>query len=103
MKLCNRRFKRNYHQEDTMTQRRTTLALIFCIAGLTCTAWRKNVASEVSGASKEANIVQTVARANGIYYLELTGTPKEMGRRHGTALKKEIREQIADYRKEVFK
>jgi isopenicillin-N N-acyltransferase-like protein len=39
---------------------------------------------------------------NGIYYLELRGTPAEMGRRHGALLKKQIHEQVADYRKNVL-
>lgn len=42
------------------------------------------------------------ARANGIYYLELSETHAEMGVRHGAALKKLIREQVADYRKNVL-
>ena len=36
-----------------------------------------------------------VARNNGIYYLELHGTPFEIGRQHGMALKPQILDQIA--------
>jgi hypothetical protein len=36
-----------------------------------------------------------VTRKNGIYYLELQGTPFEIGRQHGAALKPKIFDQIA--------
>jgi predicted choloylglycine hydrolase len=47
--------------------------------------------------------VKTAARENGIYYLEVEGTPYEMGRQHGTALKDEVIQAVADYRANVEK
>ena len=44
-----------------------------------------------------------VARENGIYYLELEGSPREMGRQHGQALAPEIRRSIVDYKANVVK
>jgi predicted choloylglycine hydrolase len=44
-----------------------------------------------------------VIRENGIYYLELEGTPYEMGRQHGQALAEEIGGSIAEYKANVAK
>jgi hypothetical protein len=83
-----------------MMQRRIALGLTLCLAGLAVAMCRH----------RPAAAPKTVERTNGIYYLELKGTHKEvdkcfgeMGRRHGTLLKKQIRDQVADYRKEVVK
>lgn len=77
---------------------RVTFSLILCLAGLTVCSGPVAIPAPADEKAPE-----TVERANGIYYLELQGTPAEMGRRHGTLLKKQIREQVADYRKEVVK
>jgi predicted choloylglycine hydrolase len=81
-----------------MMQRRLALALIFCLASLTV-----GCGQVATPAPADEKVPEIVERTNGIYYLELKGTPAEMGRRHGTVLKKQIREQVADYRKEVIK
>ena len=44
-----------------------------------------------------------VQRDNGIYYIEVSGTPYEVGLQHGTALKQEIQESVADYKSNVSK
>jgi predicted choloylglycine hydrolase len=43
-----------------------------------------------------------VTRENGIYYLELEGTPYAMGQQHGQALAGEIRSSIAEYKANVI-
>ena len=40
-------------------------------------------------------------RENSIHYLELQGTPYDMGQQHGTALKNEVIQAVADYRANV--
>ena len=44
-----------------------------------------------------------VTHENGIYYLEVSGTPYEAGVQHGEALSKEIQKAIADYKANVAK
>ena len=43
----------------------------------------------------------TATRKNGIYYVELEGTPYEMGQQHGTALRNQVVQSVADYRANV--
>ena len=42
-------------------------------------------------------------RENGIYYIEVAGTPFECGVQHGQALKSEIQKSVADYKANVVK
>ena len=49
----------------------------------------------------ELGYAETVQRTNGIYYLELEGTPSQMGRKYGRAMKKEIHAQVAMCRSNV--
>ena len=42
-------------------------------------------------------------RQNGIYYIEVSGTPYEMGKQHGIALKDQIIDSVADYKANVIK
>jgi len=44
-----------------------------------------------------------VKRENGIYYLEVSGTPYECGLQHGKALRSEIRKSVSDYKANVEK
>ena len=44
-----------------------------------------------------------VKRENGIYYLEVKGTPYECGVQHGEALKSEIQKSVSDYKANVAK
>ena len=46
---------------------------------------------------------ETVQRTNGIYYLEVEGTPSQMGREYGRAMKKEIHAQVTICRNNVKK
>lgn len=82
---------------------RSTLALVLCVAVLAGAGCRQNVTSDSPRDLDVGKTPDKVERSNGIYYIELSGTPAEMGRRHGTLLKKQIRDQVADYRKEVIK
>jgi isopenicillin-N N-acyltransferase-like protein len=84
-----------------MTCRHATSALILGVAALAGAGCGRDAPADPE---RESGDGPTPAeRSNGIYYLELEGTPTEMGRRHGTLLKRQIREQVADYRKEVIK
>ena len=40
---------------------------------------------------------------NGIYFIEVSGTPYEMGKQHGVALKDQIIDAVADYKASVKK
>lgn len=82
-----------------MMQRHLAFSLILCLAGLLAIGWGQHAAPALA----DEKLLETAERTNGIYYLELKGTPTEMGRRHGTLLKKQIHDQVADYRKEVVK
>ncbi len=44
-----------------------------------------------------------VERGNGIYSIEVGGTPYEMGVQHGELLRDQIRESVADYKTNVVK
>ncbi len=44
-----------------------------------------------------------VKRENGIYYIEVSGQPYEMGKRHGNLLAREIRHSVVDYKSNVEK
>ena len=44
-----------------------------------------------------------VKRENGIYYLEVSGTPYECGVQHGKSLKSEIQKSVSDYKANVVK
>jgi predicted choloylglycine hydrolase len=44
-----------------------------------------------------------VTRENGIYYIEVTGTPYEMGKKQGTLLRDQIKDAVADYKANVVK
>ena len=85
-----------------MIRRRTIFVLVLCLAGLASTAGCQNAGSGPLPAPVNGKAPETIERAKGIYYLELSGTPIEMGKRHGAALKKLIREQVVDYRKNVI-
>ncbi|MCF7955697.1 MAG: C45 family peptidase [Phycisphaerae bacterium] len=40
---------------------------------------------------------------DGVYYLELDGSPSQMGQRHGMAFKDEIRDSVEKYKQNVYK
>ena len=39
---------------------------------------------------------------NGIYYLELDGSPSQMGQKHGLAFKEQIRESVEKYKQNIY-
>lgn len=80
-----------------MIHRRSAVRLLICVVGFAAAGCGQNAPHP------DEKITEAIDRTNGIYYVELKGTPTEMGRRHGTLLRKQIRDQVADYRKEVIK
>lgn len=45
----------------------------------------------------------TPRQTNGIYYIELQGTPYEMGKQHGSTFARLIKKAVADYKDDVAK
>jgi predicted choloylglycine hydrolase len=57
------------------------------------------VSTEMAGTALAQN--DGMKRQNGIYYLEVSGTPYECGLQHGEAFKSEVQKAVADYKANV--
>ena len=55
------------------------------------------------GEHSKAVAQRKAVRENGIYYIEVAGSPYEMGKQHGIALKHQIIDAVADYKANVIK
>ena len=46
---------------------------------------------------------QGTVRKNGIFYIEVAGTPYEMGMQHGSLLRDQIVDSVGDYKANIVK